>query len=161
MFYKLLPYLCLAMAAFGIYLMVDGLQQSNRELTKANAELSGQKEQLTEDLGKAQREALEQLETAKRLKADFERDQRTAKELAEEAAKQSLELQQRLDKLMENARNDPQDTCSFTDMPDHIIRMLYTTGDTTSANSHNQDGGSEGVPAREPDSSKPDPEAKR
>lgn len=161
MFYKLLPYLCLALAALGVYLMVDDLQQSNTELTKANTELISQKEQLTKDLGNAQTEALEQLETAKRLKADFERDQRTAKELADEAAKQNLELQQRLDNLMENARNDPQDACSFTDMPDHIVRMLFTTGDTTSADSHNQDRNSEGIPAREPDSSKPDTQAKR
>lgn len=161
MFYKLLPYLCLALAATGIYFAFDNLQQSNSELTKANSDLTSQKERLTTELSSAQSEALKQLEAVNSLKADFERDQRTAKELAEEATKQSLELQQRLDTLMENARNDPQDACSFTDMPDHIVRLLFNTGDTTSTDSHNQDRDSQGLPAKEPNSPKPDPDTKR
>lgn len=150
MFYKVLPYLLIVIASIGIYWFVDDLQTQNQTLTKAKTQLEKTNQAQVEKLEAAEKEATAQLEIVIGLKADFERDQRVARELAEKAAKANAELNARLAKLIEDAKNDPEDKCSFTTMPDHVIGLLFGTDPATSADSDNENRNGQGEATSKP-----------
>lgn len=160
MFSKLWPYLALALGVYMIYMVISGLQDDRAELTKQLATTNSAKELLITELNNADAKADEQLAEFERLKRSIERDQLAAKRLAQASEKENSNLKTTLAKLLEDAKNDTQDDCSFRTMPDHIVGMLYD-GTSARPDSDNSDKIREVDATSEPNNNIDNPTANR
>lgn len=139
MFYKILPYLIIVLGAFGIYQYIDSIQKDKDTLVSEVADLKTDKDKALEQLKTAALDSEKQKQELDEILATREKEQETAKVIAEASQRSNAELKERIRALLENAKNDPKDDCSYKPMPEHIVRLLNDTRPYSDNENGNQD----------------------
>jgi hypothetical protein len=161
MYLKLIPFILILAGAIGGYVFVTDLQADNQLLVSDKATLISEKADLSLKVDNVEKVQRDQETEIDRLIHKFEQDQQEARRLAEASAKSNHQLQQRLSDLTRTAKNDTQDTCSFSPMPEHIIRLLNSTDTTAQDSGNNQHGNEESNATSTFNSEKPNTSANR